>query len=298
MKGKKVLIALAIAAVTMVPFSVFAATSDTSVARSVRGFFGIDTSKLTDAQKADVKDYSQKMADLQKDFINKMVENGALTQEQADAQIKKIDDMLKNGGENGLLPGFGRWKSDFRGPGRPGGSEINGLDTSKLTDAQKADLVDSYKKMADLQKELINKMVSEGLMTQEQGDASLKKVDEILAGIQQNGSFKGFGMMMGGFGFFGEKGMNSSKLTDQQKADLQDFSKKMADLQKELINKMVANGAMTQEQGDAAIQRIDNPAAYSKEKGMPNGKGMSRERFGKSGRQRDAAASSTPTPVQ
>lgn len=297
MKGKKVLITLAIAAMTMVPFSVFAATSDTSVARSVRGFFGIDASKLTDAQKADVKDYSQKMADLQKDFINKMVANGSLTQEQADAQIKNIDDMLKNGGENGLLPGFGKGKGDFKGHEKRGG-EINGLDTSKLTDAQKADLVDSYKKMADLQKELINKMVSDGLMTQEQGDASLKKVDEILTGIQQNGSFKGFGMMMGGFGFFGEKGMNSSKLTDQQKADLQDFSKKMADLQKELINKMVANGAMTQEQGDAAIQRIDNPAAYSKEKGMPNGKGMSRERFGKSGRQSDAAASSTPTPVQ
>lgn len=296
MKGKKVLIALSIAAMTMVPFSVFAATSDTSVARSVRGFFGIDASKLTDAQKADVKDYSQKMADLQKDFINKMVANGALTQEQADAQINKIDDMLKNGGENGLLPSFGKGKGDFKGHEKRGG-EINGLDTSKLTDAQKADLMDSYKKMADLQKELINKMVSDGLMTQEQGDASLKKVDEILATIQQNGSFRGFGIMMGGFGFFGEKGMNSSKLTDQQKADLQDFSNKMSELQKELINKMVASGAMTQEQGDAAIQRIDNAAAYPKEKGMPNGKGMGRERFGKSGKQSDTNTASSPAPA-
>jgi curli biogenesis system outer membrane secretion channel CsgG len=44
MKKRNVVIALAVTAALTVPFSVFAATSDTTTAKSIRGFFGIDTS--------------------------------------------------------------------------------------------------------------------------------------------------------------------------------------------------------------------------------------------------------------
>jgi hypothetical protein len=282
MRKSKILIAISIIAVMLVPFSVFAATSNTPAAKSIRGFFGLDTSKMTDKQKADVKDYTQKMADLQKDFVNKMVENGALTKEQGESEIKKIEENLASGNTNGLFPYFGKGKGNRGGRGDFGFGKI---DTSKLTDTQKADLNNTYKKMTDLQKNMTSKMVSNSLMTKEQGDTASKKVEEILKGFEENGSSKGFKMMMGAFGgfnCFGVKGVDTSKLTDQQKADLTDFSTKMAELQKELINKLVTYNIITRDQGDSAIQRMDNMKNFTQGKGSI--KGMNKGRFGGKGR--------------
>jgi len=284
MLKRRIMIAVAVFIVLVVPISVFAATSDTAPAKTIRGFFGIDTSKLTDQQKADVKDYTQKMADLQKDFINKMVENGALTKEQGDAAVKSVDEMQKASEEKGFIPGFGMGKGGFGGRGKRDMTGIGKIDTSKLTDQQKADLKDTYKKMAELQKELVSKMASNGLMTKEQGDAALKKIDEISKSIDESDFAKGIKMFMGGFGgfyCFGLNDIDTSKLTDQQKADLTDFSKKMADLQKELINKMVSSGLLTKEQGDAAIKRIDEMLDFQIENGFTKGFGMKKGRFGK-----------------
>jgi polyhydroxyalkanoate synthesis regulator phasin len=293
MKKKKVLIVLALIIVLAVPISVFAATSDAPVAKNIRGFFGIDTSKLTDLQKADVKDFTQKSADLQKDFINKMVANGSMTKEQGDAEIKRIDDMLKNGTTDGFLPGLGKGTGE-----RPGGFGKNEFDTSKLTDQQKADLMATYKKMSDLQKDLVNKMVADSLMTKEQGDIASKKIDDIFNNLQKNGFNKGIGMFMEGFGginFFGKAGVDSSTLTDQQKADFTDYSSKMADMQKELINKLVAAGVMTKDQGDASIKRADdmskNPIGMIPSKDF----GMRKGRFGGRGMQGNPGANSKAT---
>lgn len=80
-------------------------------------------------------------------------------------------------------------------------------------------------------------------------------------------------------------GIDTSKLTDKQKSDLddsldkmtelqKDTAQKMADLKKEAINKMVENGSMTKEQGDAAIKKIDEQLKLSQEKVFGKGFGM------------------------
>ncbi len=79
-----------------------------------------------------------------------------------------------------------------------------GIDTSKLTDQQKTDLSDSFKKMTDLRKETINKMVSNGTLTKEQGDAAVKRADDMSQYRQENGFACGPGM---GKGFGGGRGM-------------------------------------------------------------------------------------------
>lgn len=296
MTRKRLLLALSILIIVAVPFSVFAATSNTPAAQHIRGFFGIDTSKLTDQQKADVSDYTQKMANLQKDFINKMVANGAITKEQGDSEIKRIDDAIKNGG---AIPGFGMGQERFGKSGE--GFGINNIDISKLTDQQKADLIAIYQKMADQQKNVINKLVADGLMTTDQGTNAAKNIDNMINNLKTNGLSKGIGKFTEGFGgfegfrCFGMKGMNTSKLTDQQKADLTDASKGMSDLQKELIDKLVADGVMTKAQGDSAIARIDNMS--QKGNGFPNGFGMRGGRFGGHGRQGNPKEASTPTPA-
>ena len=281
MKKRNLLIVLAVIAVFAVPFSVFAASSNAPVAKAVRGFFGIDTSKLTDKQKNDVKDYVSKLADLQKDFINKMVSNGAMTKEQGDAALKQIDDMAKNGNQNGFIPGFGMGRNGFKGPGKHGDMGFARIDTSKLTDQQKAGLMETYKKMTDLQKEHIGKLVADGLLTKTQGDSAAAKIDEMAKSLQENGFPRGLGMPDKGFGFLGAGGIDTSKLTEQQKADLKDYSDKMKALQKEVLNKLVGYGLITQAQADTCIQKMDEMAKLRQENGF--NKGMGKGRSGKRG---------------
>jgi polyhydroxyalkanoate synthesis regulator phasin len=247
MKLKKLALSIAVASALIIPTSVFADTSDSPAAKTVRHFFGIDTSTLNEQQKADVAEYTKKMAELQKETINKMVSNGSMTKEQGEAAIKKIDDAVANGT---FGTGMGKGGA-FGKSGNRGGA---GIDYSKLTDAQKADFSDTYKKIADLQKEYLKKQVSSGLITQIQADSASEKIDKYLT----NDKF----MMDFGKGGFGGgialPGIDQSKLTDAQKADLEDYNNKLKELKKELINKAVANGVMTKEQGDSAIQTIDN----------------------------------------
>jgi len=273
--NKKLILILALVATVVIPFSVFAAASDAPAAKAVRGFFGIDTSKLTDQQKADIKNYSQKMADLQKEFINKMVENGSMTREQGDTAISKIDDMNKGGSEAGFLRGFGGVKGFGRKEDFAEDFNYNKIDTSKLTDQQKSELSDTVKKMADAQNELISKMIANGLLTKEQGDSIIKKIDEVNKNNQNNGyglfMRKGCFERLGFLGFLDLKGINPENLTEQQKADLLDYSNKMGDLQKELVNKMVAAGLITNDQGDKHIERINEMQNNISENGFPNG---------------------------
>lgn len=257
MKAKKVIVSLSIACALLIPVTVFAATSNTPVAKSVRGFFGINMANLNDQQKADVKTYSQKMADVQKEFVNKMVSNGAMTKEQGDAAIAKIDKALKDGQTIPMFGGMGKGLEDFKD------KNMFGIDTSKLTDGQKSDFAAIYSKMADAQKAYLKKEVASGLITQAQADDMIAKIDNSI----KNNECPNIGM-----GFFGKGPDNrQSTLTEQQKADLTTYQTTMKSLQKELINKAIANGVMTKAQGDEAISRIDNPQQF--DKGMKDGKG-------------------------
>lgn len=290
--NKKVLITLAAVAMLTIPFSVFAAISDTTVAKSVRGFFGLDTSKLTDTQKADVKNYSQKMADLQKEFVNQMVTNGSITKEQGDNEIQKIDEALENGDVIGFPGGGG--KGGFKGYKERGEFGIGGIDVSKLTDQQKADLKAEYSKITALQKEYINKQVASGLITQQQADTVIEKIDAAANAASE----KGFFGKMGGFGCIGVGPMGgTSNLTEQQKTDLKEYTEKLAALQKELINKMVSNGAITKEQGDAAIQRMDEMAKLRESGELGQGMKMRKGVFGKQRSQQSAETQGTANPA-
>ena len=214
LKKSKLLIVLIVFIVLVVPFSVFAATSDTQTAKTVRGFFGIDASKLTDTQKADASEYSKKLADLQKEFVNKMVANGAMTKEQGDAAIKNIDDTLKASQENGTIYGMLPGRGMFGNPGKQGGFGKGGIDTSKLSDAQKADLADIAGSMTELQKELAGKLAADGLLTKEQSDNIISKIDKMSA-AEEKDNFQ-IPMLMGRMGFFGfirTDGADNSKLT-------------------------------------------------------------------------------------
>lgn len=78
---------------------------------------------------------------------------------------------------------------------------------------------------------------------------------------------------MGGFGA-GLFGTDPSKLTDDQKADINEQFQKMMSLKKDFVNEAVAKGTVSKEQGDAAIKGIDDMIKYHEENGFTPGAGM------------------------
>lgn len=165
---KKILTGLAVLSVVALPFSAFAATSDSSIGKGVRSFFHYDMTKLSDTQKSDIKLYEQKAADLQKEFINKMLADGAITQEQATEQLNDVDAKLKSGKPSGFFRGLACGRGEH--PGGKGGREasfLKGIDLSKLSEQQKADLVAT-----------VNQMLS-----QEQADEKNTTLDQVAGEI-------------------------------------------------------------------------------------------------------------------
>ena len=77
----------------------------------------------------------------------------------------------------------------------------------ELTQQQEADLQASFQQMIDLRRETINKMVSDGLLTEEQGQQALAQLDDMAVFHSENGYAFGFGRMCGGFdaddGYYG-----------------------------------------------------------------------------------------------
>lgn len=275
MKKRNAVIALALTTALAVPFSVFAATSDTTTARSIRGFFGIDASKLTDQQKADVNSYTAKMADLQKQFIDQMVNNGTITKAQGDAEKSRIDEAVNNGDVGSFFSGMGR------GFGKGGGMGGLNVDTSKLTDQQKADLKATVKKIIDLEKSNVAKAVANGLITAAQGDDITNRLNTEASEIDGSDASASLREFMGGFNgfmFFGQCMNGTATLTEQQKTDLTAFVKDLAALRKELVNQLVSDGILTNAQGDSENSRIDEMTQAQIDngftRGIPGNEGM------------------------
>ncbi len=265
MKRKTLVVLTAIVAAVVIPFSVFAAASDSSSGKKEKAA----PVELTEQQKADMEEFSAKLADLQKEYIAKMVSNGSITQEQADKAIEKIDEMLESGKSFGLPGITGMGGEGFgKGANRDDAGFLGGIRLSELTDEQKSSLSEASEKIASLQTEFIDEMVSEGLMTDEQGSAVLKRI-EAASQDTDSSNKKGFGIRSpGGLNLLGREYIDASKLTDAQKELLTSFYTRLSDIQKELVNAMVSNGAITAEQGKTCIQNIDNMLKSIEENGF------------------------------
>lgn len=267
MRKGKLIAALVTAGLLVISFSVFAAASDSETAKNIRGFFKIDTSGLNAGQKSDAANYSKKIADLQKEFIDKMVQNGTMTKEDGDAAKKRIDEAYKSSQDHngiyGLAPGNGGFR-DFDG-GKAPDKVI--FDTSKLTDQQKTDIEATVRKIDDLQRSFIDTAVNDELLTKSEGDSMKSKLDA--AKKDGQGKFAGLGGRgWFGFGFFRK---DASAMTDQQKKDINDYTQKLSALRKELIGKYVAAGVITQEQGDSMLKKMEKKPGAGFKKGPAKG---------------------------
>ncbi|KHO62054.1 hypothetical protein THYS13_00880 [Thermoanaerobacter sp. YS13] len=267
MKRSKWLIVLAVVLALAIPLTVFAANTNFPVTERVKSFLGIDTSKLTPEQKQIITDYNKKIADIEKEFINKLLSEGLITQQQAENIIATVENKVYKANQDYVpffIGGGKGFDKGFFGIGR--------IDTSKLTDQQKAALTEIYKQMAALQKDEVNKLTSEGLLTQDQASKITSKIDNIVTNIDKNRfiNFKGLFEGKDGLGFILRE-VDPSKLTEQQKTELMNYFKQMAQLQKQLVDKFVSFGVITQDQGNTIKNRIDTMVKNMEQNGLPQG---------------------------
>lgn len=78
-----------------------------------------------------------------------------------------------------------------------------------------------------------------------------------------------------------QKNYLAQKLTAAQKADLYKISQQMLNLQKQMIQKYVDFGVITQDQANMMITKMTANFNMMKEKGMVPGPGMSMKGFGR-----------------
>ena len=112
--------------------------------------------QLTDEQKAAWNAWYEKNLQLRKEYIQNLVSSGVLTQEQADARIKLMEESYNFRVKNG-------WAN-------PWGGIASG---TQLTDEQKADLRKLFEQRLALRKEILDSYVKAGQITQAQADSQL-----------------------------------------------------------------------------------------------------------------------------
>lgn len=69
-----------------------------------------------------------------------------------------------------------------------------------LTDAQKKELKQLSEEMFELKKKMTQKYIDFGIITKEQGELRLKKLDEMKKKMEENGFTPGYGKGFGGHG--------------------------------------------------------------------------------------------------
>jgi len=106
---RKVLLIIAIVVLALVPIAAFALIVNTPARADVRAYYknSANRQELTQQQQADLQESHQKMIDLRKEAINKMVQDGLLTAEQAQIELQQLDKMAAYHAENGSNYGYG-----------------------------------------------------------------------------------------------------------------------------------------------------------------------------------------------
>ena len=106
---RKALLIIAIVVLVLVPIAAYALVVNTPVRADVRAYYNgsANRQELTQQQQADLEESHQKMIDLRKETINKMVQDGLLTAEQAQIELQQLDEMAAYHAENGGAYGYG-----------------------------------------------------------------------------------------------------------------------------------------------------------------------------------------------
>lgn len=154
------------------------------------------SANLTDEQKQQIETWQSQLIDNRKQVLNKQVEWGWITQDQADQQISRIQQWQSNGYGLWMMGGGPRGGGMMGGgPGRGGmmGSGNHGYGmmwgghgyyspyeqrAANLTDEQKQQMVKWQDQMIENRKQVLNKQVEWGWITRAQADQQISNMQQ------------------------------------------------------------------------------------------------------------------------
>ena len=113
---RKALLIIAIVVLALVPFAAYMLIVNTPARVAVSTDTQTATTagqELTEQQQADLQESHQKMIDLRKESIQKMVQDGLLTQAEGQQALEQLDRMAAYFAESGSTFGFGRMGGCF-----------------------------------------------------------------------------------------------------------------------------------------------------------------------------------------
>lgn len=122
---RKALLIIAIVILALTPVAAYAIMTY-SPARSEQGFRD-ERQELTQQQQADLQESHQKMIELRKETITKMVQNGLLTTEEGQKALEQLDNMAADRAANGYAFGSGRMSGCRGGFGAGNGNYGRGM---------------------------------------------------------------------------------------------------------------------------------------------------------------------------
>lgn len=114
---RKTLLIIAIVVLALVPFAAFALIATTPARTAVRSVDEVPAvrQELTEQQQADLEESFQEMIELRKETINKMVQNGLMTEEEGKLAIERLDQLTERIAENGYANSYGLMRGCFGG---------------------------------------------------------------------------------------------------------------------------------------------------------------------------------------
>lgn len=167
---KKVIIAILLIIAVGMSLTAFAAAASSGTMETVRGNFGAGKAELTEKQKKDMLESFISVLEARKEAVEKLIESGIIQKEQGEAIIARLN-----------------MEIEYR---RKYGMATRGItiDPSKLTGQQREDLLGAYMKIMEAKIKSVEKMVRNGVLTEEQGK---KQIDAIKKNIEHHRE-KGF----------------------------------------------------------------------------------------------------------
>lgn len=124
MKTKVYSVIAAVLLIAAISIPAAFAAQDSSIAPSPASPGVEKQINLTDAQKDELKRISNQMFELKKQMVQKYLEFGVISKDQADSRLKRIEEMQKKMEEKGFTPGYGRGFGKH-GKGRKGTKNYN-----------------------------------------------------------------------------------------------------------------------------------------------------------------------------
>ena len=167
---KKITIAILVLIAVAISLTAFAAAAGSESMETVRGNFNEARPRLNERQRQDMLESRISVLEAKKGAVEKLIESGVIPKEQGEAVIARLNMEIEYRRKYGM--------------GKRGFS----VDSSKLTEQQREDLLEAFIKVMEAEIKSVEKMVKNGVLTEEQGK---KKIEAIKKSIQHHRE-KGF----------------------------------------------------------------------------------------------------------